>query len=67
MSGIGGGWPRRSCPCFYVAAVMFPDDDLVLDVCTINTVFSVMKAYGLLMAQPSLCDAHWWVAVWWFV
>ncbi len=41
---------------------MFPDDDLVLDVCTINTVFSIMKAYNLLAAQPSLCDAHWWVS-----
>ena len=41
------------------AAIMFPDDDLTLDLCTINTVFYLMKTYKLLAAQPSLCDAPW--------
>ncbi len=37
------------------AAVMIPDDDLVMDVDTINTAFSVFQQYGLALAQPSLC------------
>lgn len=36
--------------------IMVPDDDLTMDTCTINTVFSAMKSYDLLMAQPSVCD-----------
>lgn len=45
-------------------AIMFPDDDLTLDLCTINTVFYLMKTYTLLAAQPSLCDAPWSFTPW---
>ena len=30
-----------------------------MDVCAVNMLFSVMKAYDLLMAQLSVCRAHW--------
>ncbi|KAL4430961.1 hypothetical protein ABPG75_006217 [Micractinium tetrahymenae] len=45
-------------------AIMFPDDDLVMDICTVNTMFSTLAAYDLLMAQPSLCDAAWSSSPW---
>lgn len=46
------------------AAIAFPDDDLVVDQCVLNTLFSTIKAYRLLAAQPSICDAHWWASAW---
>lgn len=43
--------PRRSpCPC---------PRPRQMDTCTVNRIFSVVRAYGLLMAQPSLCEAAW--------
>ena len=36
--------------------VMLPDDDLIMDTCTINAVFDTMRAYDLLVAQPSVCQ-----------
>lgn len=36
--------------------IMLPDDDLEMDTCTINQVFSTMKEFDLLLAQPSVCE-----------
>lgn len=36
--------------------IMLPDDDLKMDTCAINKVFSVMRDYDLLLAQPSVCE-----------
>jgi hypothetical protein len=38
--------------------IMLPDDDLHMNTCAINKVFSTMKTYDLLMAQPSVCHAR---------
>ena len=38
---------------------MLADDDLIIKACTINSVFAALKAFDLLMAQPSLCRAKW--------
>lgn len=43
--------------------VMLPDDDLELKTCGINTVFDIMKAYDLVLAQPSVCE-HGGSATW---
>ncbi|KAL4419036.1 hypothetical protein ABPG77_010023, partial [Micractinium sp. CCAP 211/92] len=39
-------------------AVMFADDDLGMDTCSINRAFEVFSAYGLLLGQPSLCRTN---------
>lgn len=31
-----------------------------MDTCTVNRIFSVLQAYDLLYAQPSLCHAAWY-------
>ncbi len=38
--------------------IMLPDDDLHMNTCSINKVFSTMRLYDLLMAQPSVCHAR---------
>lgn len=39
-------------------AIMIPDDDVLMDTCTINRAFELFHAYNLLMAQPSLCAEY---------
>ena len=38
---------------------MWADSNLVMEMCAVNTVFSVLTAYRLLAAQPSICRAKW--------
>lgn len=38
--------------------IMLPDDDLGMDTCTINTVFTVMKSHDLVLGQPSVCEGQ---------
>ncbi|KAH7624396.1 hypothetical protein Ndes2526B_g00590 [Nannochloris sp. 'desiccata'] len=38
--------------------IMLPDDDLHMNTCAINKVFSIMRTYDLIMAQPSVCHAR---------
>lgn len=38
--------------------IMLPDDDLHMNTCAINKVFSTMRTYDLLMAQPSVCHVR---------
>ena len=36
-------------------AVMIPDDDLLMSTHVVNTVFTLVAQYGLVLAQPSVC------------
>jgi hypothetical protein len=38
--------------------IMLPDDDLHINTCAINKVFSTMRTFDLLLAQPSVCFAR---------
>ncbi|KAL6776590.1 hypothetical protein ACKKBG_A21765 [Auxenochlorella protothecoides x Auxenochlorella symbiontica] len=41
-------------------AIAFLDDDLIMaDVGVLNTAFAAVTAFRLLLAQPSVCRAHW--------
>lgn len=46
-------WDRLALQYDYI---MLPDDDLKMDTCAINKVFSLMREYDLLLAQPSVCE-----------
>lgn len=45
-------------------AFMVPDDDLLFDTCALNRAFELFAAYGLLMAQPSLCKTPYRSTFW---
>lgn len=45
-------------------AIMVADDDLKVNTCSLNRAFEIFEAYGLLLAQMSLCKTSWRSTYW---